>query len=47
MIALLEIGPIQFRGCKDFNEFLFLVSCPIYTAEIEQDVPAAHGFLPR
>jgi hypothetical protein len=45
MIALLEnlrlIGP---RESQELEEFTFLRSCPLYSAEIDEETLEAHGF---
>ncbi len=45
MIALLEnlrlIGPEDVQGLEDFT---FMKSCPIYSAEIDQETLEMHGF---
>ena len=45
MIALLEnlrfIGPTEAR---ELEEFPFLSSCPLFSAEIDEAILAAHGF---
>jgi hypothetical protein len=44
MIALLEnlqlIGP---REAQELEEFTFLSSCPLYSAEIDEETLEAHG----
>jgi hypothetical protein len=45
MIALLEnlhlISPAE---AQELNKFSFLNSCPLYTAEIDEETLEAHGF---
>lgn len=45
MIALLEnlrlIGPGE---AQELKEFTFLSSCPLYSAEIDEETLEAHGF---
>ena len=45
MIALLE--DLQFIGpgeAQELEEFTFLSSCPLYSAEIDEETLEAHGF---
>ena len=45
MIALLEtLGLITTKQAKDLEEFGFTDSCPLYSAEIDEESLAAHGF---
>jgi hypothetical protein len=45
MIALLEaLGLITALQAKDLEEFGFTDSCPLYSAEIDEESLAAHGF---
>ena len=45
MIALLQnlqlIGPEE---AQELEEFTFLSSCPLYSAEIDEETLEAHGF---
>ena len=45
MIALLEnlrlIGP---EDVQELEDFIFMKSCPIYSAEIDEETLEAHGF---
>jgi hypothetical protein len=45
MIALLEsLGLITQQGVKELESFDFLDSCPLYTAEVDEETLTAHGF---
>lgn len=45
MIALLEtLGLLTSQQAKDLEEFGFTDSCPLYSAEIDEESLAAHGF---
>ncbi len=47
MIAMLEnLRLLSSEDGRKLEEFVFLDHCPIYSSEIEEDVLAAHGFLP-
>ncbi len=46
MIATLEIlGLLNSEEGRKLENFVFLDHCPVYSAEIQEDVLAAHGFL--
>jgi hypothetical protein len=45
MVGLLEsLQLITTQEGKDLEGFDFMTSCPLYSAEIDEDVLAAHGF---
>jgi hypothetical protein len=45
MIALLEdLQLIGAREAQKLEEFTFLSSCPLYSAEIDEEILEAHGF---
>jgi|HubBroStandDraft_1064217.scaffolds.fasta_scaffold16137_7 hypothetical protein len=45
MIALLEtLRLINPQEARELEQFDFLDSCPLYSAEIDEDILAAHGF---
>jgi hypothetical protein len=45
MIALLEdLRLVTPQQAKDLEQFGFTDSCPLYSAEIDEDSLAAHGF---
>ncbi len=45
MIALLENLQLIGAGeAKELEEFAFLSSCPLYSAEIDEETLEAHGF---
>jgi hypothetical protein len=45
MIALLENLQLIGAGeAKELEEFTFLSSCPLYSAEIDEETLEAHGF---
>lgn len=47
MIAMLEnLNLIDMEEGRKLENFVFLDHCPVYSAEIEEDVLVAHGFLP-
>ncbi|MEI9980311.1 MAG: hypothetical protein WDN23_15170 [Edaphobacter sp.] len=47
MIAMLEnLHLLTSDDAKKLADFVFIDHCPIYSSEIEEDVLAAHGFLP-
>lgn len=47
MIAMLENLHLLSSGdARKLEEFVFLNHCPIYSSETEEEVLAAHGFLP-
>ena len=47
MIVILENLHLLSSGeARKLEEFVFIDHCPIYSCEIEEDVLAAHGFLP-
>ncbi|WP_252263362.1 hypothetical protein [Paracidobacterium acidisoli] len=47
MIAVLqELRLLNSEDAQKLEEFVFLDYCPLYSAEIEEDVLAAHGFQP-
>lgn len=46
MIAILEdLRLLDAEEGRKLESFAFLDHCPVYSAEIEEDVLAAHGFL--
>ena len=45
MIALLEtLHLISLEEARELEQFGFLDSCPLYSAEIDEDTLMAHGF---
>lgn len=45
MIAILEtLGLITPKDARDLESFVFVDSCPLFSAEIEEDTLASHGF---
>jgi hypothetical protein len=47
MIAMLEdLHLLSSEEARKLEDFVFIDHCPIYSSEIEEDVLAAHGFLP-
>lgn len=47
MIALLEnLHLVDSEDAMKLQQAVFLDHCPIYSSEIEEDVLAAHGFVP-
>ncbi len=47
MIAMLEnLHLLTPEDGQKLEHFVFLNSCPLYSAEIEEEVLAAHGFQP-
>ncbi len=47
MIAMLEsLRLLDSEDAKKLEDFVFIDRCPIYSSEVEEDVLAAHGFLP-
>lgn len=47
MIATLEnLCLLNSSEARKLESFVFLDHCPIYSSEIEEDVLAAHGFMP-
>jgi hypothetical protein len=47
MIAMLEnLHLLTPEGARKLEDFVFINSCPMYSAEVQEDVLAAHGFLP-
>ncbi len=47
MIAVLEnLHLLSSADAKKLEELVFLDHCPIYSSEVEENVLAAHGFLP-
>jgi len=47
MIATLEnLHLLSSEDATRLEQFVFLDHCPIYSSEIEENVLAAHGFLP-
>jgi len=48
MISLLEnLRLITSQEAKDLEQFGFADSCPLYSAEIDEDSLSAHGFKSR
>jgi hypothetical protein len=47
MISMVEnLHLLSWEDARKLEDFVFLDHCPIYSSEIEEDVLAAHGFLP-
>lgn len=47
MIATLQtLGLITSKEALDLEEFTFIDSCPLFSAEIDEETLAAHGFEP-
>jgi hypothetical protein len=47
MIAILaNLRLLSAENARKLEDFVFLDHCPIYSSEIEEDLLAAHGFLP-
>lgn len=47
MIAMLEsVRLLTSEDARKLEDFVFTDHCPIYSSDIEEDVLAAHGFLP-
>lgn len=47
MIAMLEsLRLLSSEDARRLEDFVFIDHCPIYSSEIEDDVLAAHDFLP-
>jgi hypothetical protein len=47
MVALLEnLRLITLQEARDLEQFGFLDSCPLYSADIDEETLASHGFHP-
>ena len=47
MIAMLaSLRLLSHEDARKLEEFVFIDRCPIYSAEIEEEVLEVHGFLP-
>jgi hypothetical protein len=45
MIAMLEnLRLLTPEDAQKLEDFVFISSCPLYTAEVQEEVLAAHGF---
>lgn len=46
MIATLEnLGLLSSEEGRKLKDFTFIDNCPVYSAEIEEDILVAHGFV--